>query len=372
MKISNFDNTQPYAFVSYKSGDGERVKADIQLLQTQYGVNIWFDENLTSGEHWDEEVVPVLTSASCKLAIFYASPDAIASVNVQKEISLIKRLEIPLLPINFSNDSFKSAFRSADQSRYANNKNFNINGGLDLIDNHLPNSLTYIRLQSADCYDQIVKSIRKLAPDIIKIGHVPAVTKAEPAKAEPLRTEQNEVLQTPIDTSAESESKNTLDDWRDVFSKHLTDALKAKSDIHFCGNSTRSRISFNTTFMRNLFDAIAPRDWEKENNFNWQIQVRLDPNKIIIGPVFAGNQMRSDAERKKAEEIWLAAIDANKKFKPSWQWLSKDINGRKEADIDDFIKSVENDVDAGKEWVLRFSEEIMIHVQAFEQKLKLF
>ena len=369
VKILRFDETKPYAFISYKSDDVDVVKEDVKIIQDKYGVNIWFDELLLHGKQWDTQVKPRLEAPNCKMVLFYASPKALTSTNVQEEIELVQDLielvGLKWLPINFYPDQFSEVYKTQIhqnielREKNKTNRYFSVEGARKLVKDYLSDRVNVIRRCSDTYIEDIMYNIKNQTPEIINkdiqtadktSAHVPTTTK------------------TKVDTSKESQPKTKVDDWRDVFSKYLTDTLKTKDDIHFCGNSTRSRISFNTTFMRTLFDDIAPRNWEKENNFNWQI--RLDPNKVSFGPVFAGNQMRSDAERKKAEEIWLVTVDSNKKFKPSWQWLSKDMVSCKEADIDNFIKVIENDVDAGKDWVLGFAEGIMTHVKTFEEKLK--
>ena len=176
-KILRFDDTKPYAFVSYKSQDRAVVAEDIAILQNKYGVNIWFDEELVAGRRWDEEVKPIVISGNCKLVIFYASPNALTSVNVQNEINLVgglvKRKRKKLLPINFHAKLFMDVYyeeidgNNEMLNANKNNPYFNQQGAFDLIESHLPDELTFIVRGMSGYYEAILKAIRADAPEII-------------------------------------------------------------------------------------------------------------------------------------------------------------------------------------------------------------
>jgi hypothetical protein len=186
MGILRFDKSRPYVFVSYKSEDGASVKADIERLQNKHDVNIWFDEDLTPGRAWHEEAKLILADKNCKLVIFYASPKAIASKNVQQEINFANQWHIPFVPVNFFNMSFRTVLREkilASGEIDEGNANFSKPGAVDLIANWFPEELKFIYRGSADYFEELLKAVSRLAPDAVR-----AVNKASTKKNAPRKT----------------------------------------------------------------------------------------------------------------------------------------------------------------------------------------
>ncbi|HJN52309.1 MAG: toll/interleukin-1 receptor domain-containing protein [Pseudomonadales bacterium] len=63
-----YKGTEPYIFVSYAHEDAEMVYPEIARLRDQ-GFNIWYDEGISPGSTWRDEVALALTQ--CKVAISY-------------------------------------------------------------------------------------------------------------------------------------------------------------------------------------------------------------------------------------------------------------------------------------------------------------
>lgn len=61
------------------------------------GYNIWYDQGLTPGQEWDDEIAVALMD--CSLLIVFISENSMASVNVQDEIKFALGERIDVVPI---------------------------------------------------------------------------------------------------------------------------------------------------------------------------------------------------------------------------------------------------------------------------------
>ena len=71
-----YSGNDPYIFVSYSHEDADAVFADIDWLRRQ-GYNIWYDEGVSAGANWRDEIANAINDAH--LILFYLSPASATS-----------------------------------------------------------------------------------------------------------------------------------------------------------------------------------------------------------------------------------------------------------------------------------------------------
>ncbi len=69
--FSAYIGDDPYIFVSYAHEDGDDVFPEIQLLKDQ-GFNIWYDEGISPGSEWHQELADRIDDSS--LFLYFITP----------------------------------------------------------------------------------------------------------------------------------------------------------------------------------------------------------------------------------------------------------------------------------------------------------
>jgi|TARA_Y100000031_G_scaffold126240_1_gene143209 TolB-like protein len=83
--LAAYQGDEPYIFVSYAHQDSDVVYPEIQWLHDQ-GFNIWFDEGISPGSRWSDELATSLKSSA--LFLYFCTPSSIDSSHCQDEINL--------------------------------------------------------------------------------------------------------------------------------------------------------------------------------------------------------------------------------------------------------------------------------------------
>ena len=91
-----YEGDEPYIFISYAHKDRRLVFPEIEKFHNE-GYPIWYDDGLTPGQEWDDEIAIALKN--CSLLIAFISENSMASLNVQDEIKLALNDEIEVVPI---------------------------------------------------------------------------------------------------------------------------------------------------------------------------------------------------------------------------------------------------------------------------------
>jgi TIR domain len=94
--IDAYTGTEPFLFVSYCHRDRDIVYPEIVRLQKK-GFRIWYDEGITPGKVWPEEIGDALSRAA--FFVVFVSPRAMSSKNVRNEINYALQLKTPFLAI---------------------------------------------------------------------------------------------------------------------------------------------------------------------------------------------------------------------------------------------------------------------------------
>jgi len=87
----------PYVFVSYSHDDAELVYPEITRLKDA-GFNIWYDEGISPGATWRDEVALALTE--CKVFLYFVTPRSVASSNCLKEVNFSLSRERRILSVH--------------------------------------------------------------------------------------------------------------------------------------------------------------------------------------------------------------------------------------------------------------------------------
>mgnify|MGYP001232672378 CR=1 FL=1 len=94
-----YKGDQPYVFVSYAHDDANLVYPEITRLREQ-GFNIWYDEGISPGSTWRDEVALALTQ--CKVFLYYITPQSVASSNCLKEVNFCLSRERKILSVHLA------------------------------------------------------------------------------------------------------------------------------------------------------------------------------------------------------------------------------------------------------------------------------
>jgi TolB-like protein len=87
----------PYIFVSYSHNDAATVYPELAQLKDA-GFNIWYDEGISPGSTWRDEVALALTQS--KVFLYYISPNSIRSENCLQELNFALSRERKVLAVH--------------------------------------------------------------------------------------------------------------------------------------------------------------------------------------------------------------------------------------------------------------------------------
>jgi TolB-like protein len=92
-----YKGDDPYIFVCYAHDDAALVYPEIVRLREQ-GFNVWYDEGISPGQTWRDEVALALTQ--CKVFLYFVSPRSVASSNCLKEVNFCLSRERKILAVH--------------------------------------------------------------------------------------------------------------------------------------------------------------------------------------------------------------------------------------------------------------------------------
>ena len=94
--FSAYQGDEPYVFVCYAHENADGVYAELQRLHDA-GVRIWYDEGVSPGARWSDELARALSGAA--LVLFFCTPQSAKSKHCQDEVSFALDEKRPLLVI---------------------------------------------------------------------------------------------------------------------------------------------------------------------------------------------------------------------------------------------------------------------------------
>lgn len=91
-----------YVFVCYSHEDEVRVRQEIRWLQ-DHGVNAWYDEGISPGEEWSEELGRAIQGA--QRVLFFVTPRSVTSRHCRNEVLFAQNHGVPILSIHLEETS---------------------------------------------------------------------------------------------------------------------------------------------------------------------------------------------------------------------------------------------------------------------------
>jgi DNA-binding winged helix-turn-helix (wHTH) protein/TolB-like protein len=79
-----YNGDEPYTFVCYSHQNREQVYQELVRLRSA-GINVWYDEGISPGAEWTEEVANAI--ANCTHLLFFVSTDSVSSKHCLDELS---------------------------------------------------------------------------------------------------------------------------------------------------------------------------------------------------------------------------------------------------------------------------------------------
>ena len=102
--FQSYSGDESYVFTSYAHNDAIEVFQDLKRFH-DLGLKIWYDEGITSGAGWQEEVENAIVNSS--IFIVFISNSSVESRNVRNEIFLAIKEDIPIIPIYLEETNLK-------------------------------------------------------------------------------------------------------------------------------------------------------------------------------------------------------------------------------------------------------------------------
>ncbi len=94
--FSAYQGDEPFVFVCYAHDDADGVYPQMRRLH-EGGVRMWYDEGISPGTRWSDELARALTKAA--LVLFFCTPQSVKSKHCQDEVNFALDEERPLLVI---------------------------------------------------------------------------------------------------------------------------------------------------------------------------------------------------------------------------------------------------------------------------------
>jgi pimeloyl-ACP methyl ester carboxylesterase len=91
-----YSGDSPYVFICYSHADTDSVYQDIANLRT-HGLNIWYDEGISPGSEWTEQLGSALSKA--EYVLFYMSESSVNSRHCRDEINFAHNHDKPIVSI---------------------------------------------------------------------------------------------------------------------------------------------------------------------------------------------------------------------------------------------------------------------------------
>ena len=112
----SYQGSEPYTFVCYSHEDSEEVYADLVWLREQ-GLHIWYDEGISPGAGWRDEVARAIEGAA--LFLLFISPSAVESPHCIREVGFATDQNVNLLAVHLTPTVLPRGLRLAILDRQA-------------------------------------------------------------------------------------------------------------------------------------------------------------------------------------------------------------------------------------------------------------
>ncbi|MGI9326769.1 MAG: TIR domain-containing protein, partial [Pseudomonadales bacterium] len=114
--ISAYQGDGPYFFVCYAHEDSESVYREIAWLN-DYGVNVWYDEGISPGTEWREELAAAIQG--CTRVLFFVTPRSVVSEHCRRELNFAQEENREIVAINLEATDMPAGLRLGLNNRQA-------------------------------------------------------------------------------------------------------------------------------------------------------------------------------------------------------------------------------------------------------------
>ena len=111
-----YKGTDPYVFVCYAHDDAALVYPEMEHLK-EAGFRIWYDEGISPGSAWRDEVALALTQ--CSVFLYFVSPRSVSSTNCLQEVNFCLSRERTLLSVHLEETTLPAGLELSLSDRQA-------------------------------------------------------------------------------------------------------------------------------------------------------------------------------------------------------------------------------------------------------------
>jgi tetratricopeptide (TPR) repeat protein/TolB-like protein len=101
---------EPYVFICYAHDDQAVVYPELRWLHDS-GINVWYDEGISPGEEWSEELGRAIENA--ERFVYFVSPRSVASRHCRNELSFAQNHDVPILSVHLEETALPSGVELA-------------------------------------------------------------------------------------------------------------------------------------------------------------------------------------------------------------------------------------------------------------------
>jgi TolB-like protein len=114
--FSAYRGDGPYVFVCYAHEDSEAVFREIAWLN-DYGVNVWYDEGISPGHEWREELAAAIQG--CSRMLFFVSPRSVVSEHCRRELNFAQEEGREVIAVHLEPTEMPAGLRLGLNNRQA-------------------------------------------------------------------------------------------------------------------------------------------------------------------------------------------------------------------------------------------------------------
>ncbi len=114
--FSAYKGDGPYVFVCYAHEDSEAVFREIAWLN-DYGVNVWYDEGISPGNEWREELAAAIQG--CTRMLFFVTPRSVVSEHCRRELNFAQEESREVVAVHLEPTDMPAGLRLGLNNRQA-------------------------------------------------------------------------------------------------------------------------------------------------------------------------------------------------------------------------------------------------------------
>jgi TolB-like protein/Tfp pilus assembly protein PilF len=114
--FSAYRGDEPYVFVCYAHEDSEAVFREIAWLN-EYGVNLWYDEGISPGSEWTDELAGAIQR--CEEVLYFVTPNSVDSEHCRRELNFAQEEGREVVAIHLKPTEVPAGLRLSLNNRQA-------------------------------------------------------------------------------------------------------------------------------------------------------------------------------------------------------------------------------------------------------------